>query len=72
MGEKPIRLSAQITAVRNNGQGIACPQCGCRHFTKVRNTMPRPDEIKRYRKCRNCGKTITTYERTASGHKAKE
>ena len=43
-------------------QGIVCRQCGCRHFLTV-YTRPRSDGIVRRKRCRNCGKAITTREK---------
>lgn len=46
--------------------GIACPRCGCIQFRSglgVRNTRKVEGAIKRYRVCRTCGKTWTTFER---------
>ncbi len=42
--------------------GIECPRCGCRHF-EVTHVWRHPDEIKRRKKCRNCGRPVTTIER---------
>ena len=44
-------------------QGLACRQCGCRHFLTV-YTRPRGDGIVRRKRCRNCGKAIMTREKT--------
>jgi hypothetical protein len=42
--------------------GLICRSCGCRHFY-VRNTIPLSNgKIRRYRVCRNCGRTIPTIE----------
>lgn len=43
-------------------QGLVCSQCGCRHFLTV-YTRPRGDGIVRRKRCRNCGKPITTREK---------
>ena len=43
-------------------QGLVCRQCGCRHFLTV-YTRPRGDGIVRRKRCRNCGKAITTREK---------
>ncbi len=42
--------------------GLVCRHCGCRHFLTV-YTRPRGDSIVRRKRCRNCGKPITTRER---------
>jgi len=43
-------------------QGLVCRECGCRHFLTV-YTRPRGDGIVRRKRCRNCGKAITTREK---------
>jgi len=42
--------------------GLVCRHCGCRHFATV-YTRPRHDGIARRKRCRNCGRAITTRER---------
>ena len=42
--------------------GLECHTCGCRHFY-VDNTRKVNRMIIRYRRCRNCGKRMTTCER---------
>ena len=42
--------------------GLVCSQCGCRHFLTV-YTRPRNDGIVRRKRCRNCGRAITTREK---------
>jgi DNA-directed RNA polymerase subunit RPC12/RpoP len=42
--------------------GIACPRCGCRHFWRVRDTDNIEGAVRRYRKCRNCGRVVRTKE----------
>ena len=46
-------------------QGVVCPKCGCAHLP-VLNTRRSMSRIVRYRRCRNCGKRVTTYEVTPS------
>jgi len=48
-----------------NPQGVVCPKCGCAHLP-VLNTRRSMDRIVRYRRCRNCGRRVTTYEVTPS------
>ena len=43
--------------------GLVCRRCSCRHFI-VRNTVPTARGVKRYRACRNCGRPLTTIEKT--------
>ena len=46
-----------------SGPGLACRNCGCRHFPVV-YTKPIPGgRIVRRRQCRNCGRRITTTEK---------
>lgn len=43
----------------------ACPRCGCREFLKdssVTHTYDEPGQIRRRRRCRHCGKIVTTRE----------
>ncbi|NLW83068.1 MAG: hypothetical protein GXY41_01480 [Phycisphaerae bacterium] len=42
--------------------GIVCGACGCRHLSVYR-TVNQENKIIRYRKCRHCGKTMTSVER---------
>lgn len=42
--------------------GIVCSVCGCRHLSVYR-TVNQQNKIVRYRKCRHCGKTMTSIER---------
>lgn len=42
--------------------GIVCGECGCQHIPVYR-TVNQENKIIRYRKCRCCGKTMTSIER---------
>lgn len=42
--------------------GLQCPKCGCRHLP-VWYTRKRPGHILRVRRCRHCGRRVTTRER---------
>ena len=42
--------------------GLKCPECGCSHLP-VWYTRSRGDKIVRVRKCRNCGRRVSTTER---------
>lgn len=53
---------ALITEAEGAGPGLACPKCGCRHLP-VWYTRQRPAHILRVRKCRHCGRRVTTRER---------
>ena len=44
--------------------GIRCPDCGCRHFEVIETRPAWNQRIRRRRQCRNCGRRITTSERS--------
>lgn len=46
-------------------KGISCPKCGCRHLFVLRTRQAPRDRIMRVRECRNCGRTVVTYEEAA-------
>lgn len=46
-------------------KGIRCPDCGCPHVP-VLYTRPANKGVRRVRGCRNCGRRISTYERSPS------
>lgn len=52
------------TPARPEGTGIECPQCGCQDL-RVMWIRHRPGYIVRRRRCRHCGKEITTREKVA-------
>ena len=41
------------------GNGIACPECGCRDLVAYK-TLQRSQSTTRYRRCRNCDHAVTT------------
>jgi|GEM_PF-2055225 len=43
-------------------RGMECRKCGCRHLI-VYCTRQSVHMVVRYRRCRHCGQTMTTYER---------
>lgn len=45
-------------------RGLCCPRCGCRHLP-VLYTRPRTNHILRVRRCRHCGRRVTTRERSS-------
>lgn len=47
--------------------GIRCPRCGCCDL-RTTHTIRQPGSVKRYRRCRHCGRRVTTYERTPGGN----
>lgn len=53
---------ASTAAAAGDRHGLACGNCGCRHFY-VRNTIPAAAAIVRYRICRNCGHVKRTREK---------
>lgn len=44
--------------------GIRCRRCGCQDLRTRRTMRVREGMIRRYRECRNCGRTMTTHEVT--------
>jgi len=42
--------------------GLVCHDCGCQHFF-TDNTRKGKNQIIRSRRCRNCGKRVTTCEK---------
>ena len=40
---------------------MECPNCGCRDLRTYR-TMPLAKAIRRYKRCRHCGRSVTTLE----------
>ena len=45
-------------------RGLECPKCGCRHFHVVYTRAASGGKVMRRRECRNCGRRITTYEKS--------
>ena len=46
-----------------DGNGIRCAVCGCRHFEVIETRPVFGNRIRRRRECRHCGRRITTMER---------
>jgi transcriptional regulator NrdR family protein len=44
--------------------GIRCRGCGCQDLRVTKVMRVRDGMIRRYRECRNCGRTMTTHEVT--------
>ncbi len=59
--ERPTAEELRALA-ESKENGFGCRKCGCRDF-RVRNTVPIPGFIRRYRVCRYCGTVRTTYEK---------
>lgn len=55
-------LSDQQTEQELEPQGIKCPKCKCQHW-RIVNTAPIAFGVRRYRRCRHCGYTMSTRER---------
>lgn len=59
---QPLVLSLMRSEKVAADKGIACQKCGCCDW-RVRNSVPRDGEIRRYRVCRHCGNVRRTIER---------
>jgi hypothetical protein len=61
---RPRMTQTEARVQMDQGRGgLVCPGCGCRDF-RVVYTRPKPDgKILRRRRCRHCGRRITTFER---------
>lgn len=44
--------------------GIECPRCGCKDVPVQRTVRQPMGKTLRYRKCRHCGRSFATIERT--------
>lgn len=71
--QDPDKLEAEVATAppppaKTNELGLACTKCGCRHFLdegdalQVYYTRKRRNAIARVRRCRNCGKRVSTRE----------
>lgn len=59
-------LQADTLAERAEATGgLACPGCGCRHFSEVYRIEHVGDITRRVRTCRHCGRRFVTVERVA-------
>lgn len=54
-------MATETAKIEGGTRGIACPNCGCRHFEVVK-TRPHDGEISRRKQCRHCGQRVTTME----------
>lgn len=72
---KVSEAEAQREAERDGAAplGLVCPRCGCRDFRddpgptirrtwRTLRTQKLPGKIRRYKRCRHCGRRITTIE----------
>jgi len=57
-----LRELRDQAVAHEQGDGLQCTRCGCRLFAVISSTR-RPGYILRRRKCRHCGKRVTTTER---------
>jgi DNA-directed RNA polymerase subunit RPC12/RpoP len=46
-----------------DGRGLVCRHCGCRHFRVIYTRPAYGGHIMRRRECRHCGRRITTWEK---------
>ena len=60
------------TRGKRDQAGIACPQCGCRHFFTTHTEPLRDGRIRRRKVCRHCGRKVLTFESTTAGPRAKD
>ena len=61
-GKEPRSLSDM--AAEAAGDGVACPDCGCRDWRTYR-TIRGNRATFRYKACRHCGKKVYTTSQTA-------
>lgn len=59
---EPRRPSLAELAARNSDSGLACSQCGFRHFWTIRSVPHKNQYVLRRRECRRCGHRFTTRE----------
>lgn len=51
-----------MQGLTDDGRGIACKVCGCRHHRTLETAHTAKGSIRRRRECRHCGLRFTTYE----------
>lgn len=64
-----LRVLAAVAGPPSNPEkpvGLECRDCGCTHWHTIQ-TRQRPKFIYRQKKCRHCGKVVSTSERIVSG-----
>ena len=61
-GERMRQADAEAELEAAVNQGLTCPSCHC-DVMPVYYTRRRGNRILRRRKCHNCGRLVTTYER---------
>jgi hypothetical protein len=57
----PVDLECPLPSAPPAALGIQCPLCGCVRL-RVTNTVRERGIVKRYRKCRGCGRRFSTLE----------
>lgn len=74
----PSRVARQVELARREvgvgepqinperAAGIECPDCGCAHWFTIQ-TRQRPKFVYRQKRCRHCGRVVSTTERITSG-----
>lgn len=58
---RPVKRASVIEEDFNPGSGLACPRCGVSQ-SRVRDTRPSLDMIRRRRVCDGCSARYTTFE----------
>ena len=61
MANRNKRKTYEDAMSGDDGRGIPCQECGCRHNYVIR-TEKIGEVIRRTRRCRNCGRTFYTTE----------
>ncbi len=57
-------MSKSVEKPADEERGLRCRHCGCKHFLVVYTRPALGRALVRRRECRNCGKRMTTWERT--------
>lgn len=60
----PAAIPQGEAAAGKEKRGLECPKCGCKHLPVVYTRATILSRVMRRRECRNCGRRITTYERS--------
>ena len=61
MDKRLMALQGVYIDDNNTKKGISCPSCGCSDI-RTSNTLQHENKVTRYKKCRNCGKSMRTCE----------
>lgn len=57
-------VGAKIRKTIDDQRGLECRYCGCKHFRVIYNQATWGGRIMRQRKCRHCGRRMTTWEQS--------